>query len=218
MSDPSIFEAVDTYIDSLFVREDDQLRAITERAEAAGLPDIQVSPGQGKLLYLLARMAGARRVLELGTLAGYSTVWLLRAVGENGHVTSVDIDPKHTEVARESVAAAGFSERCELITGRALDILPGLHGPFDLVFLDANKDGYPAYLRHAVRLLRPGGILVADNVVRRGEVLSPAMDPMAIGAAAFNQALAEHPGLEAIILQQVGPKGHDGLALARKLD
>lgn len=218
MSDPSIFEAVDTYIDSLFVREDDGLRAITERARAAGLPDIQLSPGQGKLLYLLARMIGARRVLELGTLAGYSTVWLLRAVGEDGKVTSIDIDPKHTAVAQESVVAAGFAQRCELLTGRALDLLPGLNGPYDLVFIDANKDGYPAYLRHAVRLLRPGGLLVADNVVRRGKVLTPSVDPQAIGAAAFNQALAEHDGLEAIILQQVGPKGHDGLALARKKD
>ena len=213
------FEAVDSYIDSLFVPDDPALQDTIDRARAAGLPAIEVSPGQGKLLYLLARIAGARRVLEIGTLAGYSTVWLGRALPEAGELISLELDERHAEVARQSLAAAGLEGRCEVRTGAALAQLPGLEPAFDLVFIDANKESYPAYLSHAVRLTRPGGLIIADNVVRKGAVLAPAgVDPQAIGAAAFNQALAEHPRLEAIILQQVGIKGHDGLAIARVND
>ena len=215
---PSIFEDVDTYIDTLFIPEDPALAAALDRARAAGLPDIHVSPGQGKFLYLLAKLAGARRILEIGTLGGYSTLWLARALGKDGSLMSLEIDPIHADIARETLSEAGFGDVCDVRTGAALDILPTLDGPFDLVFLDANKESYPAYLTHAVRLTRPGGLILADNVVRRGEVLSRSMDPNVIGAAAFNQALASHPKLEAIVLQQVGLKGHDGLALARVRD
>ncbi|MEO0817586.1 MAG: O-methyltransferase [Pseudomonadota bacterium] len=217
-SRPSIFEDVDTYIDTLFIPEDPALAAALARARAAGLPDIHVSPGQGKFLYLLAKLAGARRILEIGTLGGYSTLWLARALGEDGSLISLEIDPIHADIARETLREAGYGDVCDVRTGAALDILPTLDGPFDLVFLDANKESYPAYLTHAVRLTRPGGLILADNVVRRGEVLSRSMDPNVIGAAAFNQALASHPKLEAIVLQQVGLKGHDGLALARVRD
>jgi len=218
VSSDSIFEDVDTYIDSLFIPQDAALEGALDRAREAGLPDIQVSPGQGKFLYLLARLVGARRILEIGTLGGYSTLWLARAMAGDGELISLEIDPLHADVARQSVAAAGLTGVCDIRTGAALDLLPAIEGPFDLVFLDANKESYPAYLTHAVRVTRPGGLIVADNVVRRGEILSRSMDPNVIGAAAFNQALASHPALEAIVLQQVGLKGHDGLAIARVRD
>ncbi len=210
------FEAVDNYINSLFVEEDAILEGVRSRARDAGLPGIEVSPGQGKLLYLMAQIVGARKILEIGTLAGYSTVWLGRALPDDGHLITLEIDTKHAGFARQSLRDAGLDGRCEVREGAALDLLPAITPDFDLVFLDANKESYPAYLGHAVRLTRPGGLIIADNVVRKGEVLNPSrVDPQAIGAAAFNQALAEHPRLEAIVLQQVGVKGHDGLAIAR---
>ncbi|MCI4644283.1 MAG: O-methyltransferase [Hyphomonadaceae bacterium] len=214
----SIFEDVDHYIDSLFTPDEDVLSDVLQRAAAAGLPDIHISPGQGKFLYLLAKMSRAKRILELGTLAGYSTIWLGRAMPEDGELTTIEIDPVHADVARGSLKAAGLEASCEVVVGSALDVLPGLTGPFDLIFIDANKESYPAYLTHAVRLTRPGGLILADNVVRRGAVLGNSMDPAVIGAKAFNQALASHPQLEAIVLQQVGRKGHDGLAIARVKD
>lgn len=213
------FEAVDSYINSLFVDDDPSLHGAIERAREAGLPAIEVSPGQGKLLYLLAKISGAKRILEIGTLAGYSTIWLGRALPENGQLISLEREAAHARVARRSLQAAGLDPRCEVREGAALQLLPEIEPGFDMVFIDANKESYPAYLRHAVRLARPGGLIVADNVVRKGSVLAPAgVDPQAIGAASFNQALAEHPRLEAIILQQVGIKGHDGLAIARVRD
>jgi len=219
MTDTALFEAVDTYIDGLFASTDPALESILTRAAAAGLPDIHVSPGQGKLLYLLTRIAGAKRILEVGTLGGYSTVWLARAMGEGGQLTTLELDPGHAAFARETLDLAGLSDRCEVVEGRGIETMAAFEPPFDLIFLDANKDHYPAYLKQAVRLLKPGGLLLADNVVRKGAVLAPeGMDASAIGAAAFNQALAEHTDLEAIILQQVGIKGHDGLAIARKKD
>lgn len=216
MSNDSLFEAVDTYINSLFATDDPVLGRAVERAAKAGLPDIQVSPGQGKLIYLLAKLIGARRILEIGTLGGYSTVWLGRALPEDGELISIELEAAHAAVARETLKDAGLTGRCQVIEGKALDEMRALEPSFDLVFLDANKDGYPAYLKQAIRLTRPGGLIVADNVVREGAVLDPSkVDPNAIGAAAFNQALASDDRLEAIVLQQVGIKGHDGLALAR---
>lgn len=217
--DGRLFEDVDTYINSLFAVEDGVLGRAIERTKAAGLPEIQLSPGQGKLVYLLARLIGAKRILEVGTLGGYSTVWLGRALPEDGELISVELDPGHVAVARETLADAGLDGTCQVIEGKGLDVMSTLTGDFDMVFLDANKDGYPAYLKQAIRLVRPGGLIVADNVVREGAVLDPSkVDPNAIGAAAFNQALASHPQLEAIVLQQVGIKGHDGLAIARVKD
>ena len=217
--DGRLFEDVDTYINSLFAVEDGVLSRAIERTKAAGQPEIQLSPGQGKLVYLLAKLIGAKRILEVGTLGGYSTVWLGRALPEGGELISVELDPDHVAVARETLADAGLEGTCQVIEGKGLDVMSTLTGDFDMVFLDANKDGYPAYLKQAIRLVRPGGLIVADNVVREGAVLEPSkVDPNAIGAAAFNQALASHPQLEAIVLQQVGIKGHDGLAIARVKD
>ena len=219
MSNDSLFAAVDTYINSLFAADDPVLSRAVERAARAGLPEIQVSPGQGKLIYLMAKMIGARRMLEIGTLGGYSTVWLGRALPDDGELLTIELDPAHAAVARETLKDAGLSGRCEVIEGKGLDEMRALEPSFDLVFLDANKDGYPAYLKQAIRLTRPGGLIVADNVVREGAVLDPSkVDPNAIGAAAFNQALASDDRLEAIVLQQVGIKGHDGLAIARVKD
>lgn len=216
MSDIPIFEAVDNFIDGLFASEDEVLIRLRQRAAEAGLPHIEVSAGQGKLLYLLAKLAGARRILEIGTLGGYSGIWLGRALPPEGELVTLELDEGHAAFARKSFNDAGLGGQTVILTGPALQNLPGLMGPFDVVFLDANKDDYPAYFAEAARLLRPGGLLLADNVVRRGAVLDPpADDPMAKGAAEFLAALSSHPAFESIVLQQVGIKGHDGLALAR---
>lgn len=215
MADNQIFEAVDQFVDGLFVSEDQALIRLRQRAAAAGLPRIEVSAGQGKLLYLLAKLIGARRILEIGTLGGYSGVWLGRALPADGELVTLELDPGYATFARTSFNEAGIGSQTLILPGPARASLASLTGPFDLVFLDANKDEYPEYLTEAVRLLRPGGLLLADNVVRRGAVLDPpADDPMAQGAARFLAELSAHPQFEAIVLQQVGLKGHDGLALA----
>lgn len=221
--DDHIFCALDRYIDGLFAGEDPVLEATLRHMTEAGLPEIQVSAGQGKFLYLLAKLSGARRILEIGTLGGYSTIWLGRALAEGGRLVSLEFDPSHAAVARANIEAAGLDGQVEVIVGPALETLPMLaeqrDASFDLVFLDADKINYVGYLEWAVRLARPGGLIVADNVIRAGAVLDPdSGDPSAVGAAAFNAALAAEPRLEAIVLQQVGPKGHDGLAIARLRD
>lgn len=215
-----LFERIDAYIDRLFVPADPVLDAAVARARMAGLPEIQISAGQGKFLTLLARMIGARRILEIGTLAGYSTIWLARALPADGRVVTLEFSSDHAKVARENIASVGLTAQIEVVAGAALDSLPKVaargEGPFDLVFIDADKTNYPAYLDWAVQLTRPGGLILADNVVRAGAVLAPdKADEMAMGAAAFNTKLAADKRLEAIILQQVGAKGHDGLAIAR---
>lgn len=212
-----IFETVDAYIDGLFAFEDEILENIRDRARAAGLPEIEVSAGQGKFLYLMAKLTGAARMLEVGTLGGYSTVWMARALPEGGQMTTLELDGAHAEFARETFRLAALEDVCHVIEGPALQSLQALEGPFDLVFLDANKDQYPDYLEEADRLLAPGGLLLADNVVRKGAVIEPPVDDvMARGAAEFNRRLSSHPQFESIVLQQVGRKGHDGLAIARK--
>lgn len=217
MPDNQTFEAVDQFIDGLFASEDAALRHVRQRAAAEGLPHIEVSAGQGKLLYLLAKLTGARRILEIGTLGGYSGIWLGRALPPEGELVTLELSEAYAAFARASFNEAGLGGQTVILTGPALQNLPSLTGPFDLVFLDANKDDYPAYFAEVARLLRPGGLLLADNVVRKGAVLDPpADDPMANGAAQFLAALAAHPEFESIVLQQVGIKGHDGLALARR--
>jgi predicted O-methyltransferase YrrM len=218
--DQTLFEAIDRYIDTLFAPADPALDAALRASAEAGLPAIQVSPGQGKLLYLLARLCGVRRILEIGTLGGYSAIWLGRALPADGRLVSLERDPAHAELARANLARAGLGDRVEVVVGPALETLPALAqggaAPFDMVFIDADKGGYPAYLDWALRLTGPGALIAADNVVRGGAVLDPDGDDAAArGARAFNAALAAEPRLEAIILQQVGTKGHDGLALAR---
>jgi len=218
-----IFRRVDAYIDDLFAPEDEALLGAQARARAAGLPEIQVSANQGKLLYLFAKLIGARTILEVGTLAGYSTIWLARALPADGRLITLEMDPDHARVARENIEAANLAPRVEVVTGPALDTLPTLEGagwaPFDLVFLDADKVNFPSYLDWSLKLARPGALILGDNVVREGKVLNPADDdPSALGAAAFNHQIARNPRLEAVLLQQVGIKGHDGLAIARIRD
>lgn len=213
-----LFEAIDHYIDALFVQEDRALEGALRAAEEAGMPPIQVSPGQGKLLYLLAKLRGATRILEIGTLAGYSTIWLARALPENGQLISLELSEKHAEVARGNLDVAGLSSKVTVMQGPALDSLAQLaqrgEVPFDLIFIDADKPGYVAYLEAVMPLTRPGTLLLADNVIRGGEVMdADTTDEMAIGARNFNEALAAHSGIEAVVLQQFGVKGHDGLAI-----
>jgi len=215
-----MFAIVDRYIDDLFAPEDEALRGALASARAAGLPDIQITAGQGKFLYLLAKIAGARRMLEIGTLGGYSTIWLARALPEGGRLTSLEIDLACARVAEEAIGRAGLADRVEIRLGKALDTLPpllaGASDPFDLVFLDADKVSYLRYLDLVVPTMRSGGLIVADNVVRAGTVLAPRPDDASAGAArSFNAALAADPRLESIVLQQVGVKGHDGIAIAR---
>lgn len=217
----SLFAEVDRYIDDLFAPTDAALEAALTKAREAGMPAIQISAGQGKLLYLLARLIGARRILEIGTLAGYSTIWLGRALAGDGRLISLEVDPTHADVARANIAGAGLADRVDIRTGPALDSLRAIPSreSFDLVFIDADKGGYVDYLEEALRLTRPGGLILGDNVIRAGKVVEgESGNPAVEGARRFNEALAAENRVEAIILQQVGVKGHDGLAIARVKD
>jgi predicted O-methyltransferase YrrM len=215
-----LFVALDRYIDGLFAPEDAALTAALTEARAEGLPQIQVSAGQGKLLYLLARLVAARRILEVGTLGGYSAIWLARALPSDGFMVTLELEPAHARVAAKSLHRAGLLEKVELIVGPALESLPTLADrgvdPFDLVFLDADKVNYANYFNSIMRMVRPGSLILADNVIRAGTVLDPKDDDPSAGAARdFNAMIAADTRLEAIVLQQVGTKGHDGLAIAR---
>jgi predicted O-methyltransferase YrrM len=204
--------AVDRYIADRLI-PDDPAWVLGANA-AAGLPAIDVSPAQGRFLALLVRMTGARRVLEIGTLGGYSTIWMARALPGDGRLVSLEYDPRHAEVARSNVARAGLSERVEIRVGAAAESLPKLEGPFDLVFIDADKPGNPLYVDWAVRLARPGTVIVLDNVVRAGQVIEEGSgDPSVQGSRAAFDAIAAHPRLSATALQTVGAKGWDGFAL-----
>jgi predicted O-methyltransferase YrrM len=211
--------AVDSLFDDLLIGSDPALEAALRASAEAGLPNIQVAPNQGKLLNLLARAIGARTILEIGTLGGYSTIWLARALPADGTVISLEIDPRHAEVARASIAVAGVADRAEIRVGRALDTLPQLEaegrGPIDLTFIDADKQSTAEYFQWAVKLSRRGGLIIVDNVVRRGEILdASSSDPNVQGMRRFNDVLAAEPRVDATLLQVVGVKGYDGLAIA----
>jgi predicted O-methyltransferase YrrM len=214
---------VDEYITAQFGLHDDELEQALRASQAAGLPGIQVSAAHGKLLFLLARAIDARRILEIGTLGGYSAIWLARALPPGGRLTTLEIDPHHAEVARSNLARAGLAAVAEVVVGPAVESLARLAdqgaGPFDLVFIDADKEGYPDYLEWSVRLSRKGTLIVADNVVRQGQVADPSnTDDRVRGIRLFNERLAGDDRLTATILQTVGSKGHDGLAFAVVLD
>ena len=216
-ADPHL-RRLDAYVERLFVADDPVLAANLARAEAAGLPPIQVSPSQGKLLALLVRMTGARRVLEIGTLGGYSTTWLARGLAPGGVVVSLELDPRHAAVARTSLASVAPGVTIDLRVGPAAATLRAMadagEAPFDVVFIDADKPGYPAYLELVLPLTRPGSVVLADNVLRDGRVIDePPPDANAAGAAAFNAALATHPRLDAVIVPVIR-EYVDGLALA----
>ncbi|WAP55982.1 O-methyltransferase [Streptomyces sp. S465] len=210
---------VDAYFNGLLAPSDPALDAALEHSAASGLPPHQVAPNQGKLLQLLARIQGARTVLEIGTLGGYSTIWLARALPEGGRLISLEADPRSAEVARANVARAGLGKVVEIRTGPALDSLPRLAeegaGPFDLVFIDADKPNNPGYLEWALRLTRPGSLIIGDNVVRDGAVADPAStDPKVRGVRRFTELIAQEPRLTGTAIQTVGEKGYDGFALA----
>lgn len=214
-----IWTQVDTYIESLFLGDDPALEAALADSALAGLPTIAVSPAQGKLLMLLARATGARRILEIGTLGGYSAIWLARALPRDGRLVTLELNPKHADVARANVARAGLADRVEVRVGPAAQSLRQLAaegvGPFDFIFIDADKPGYVAYLELALPLARPGALIVADNVVRDGRVTDPTLDdPNVTGAQRFNEALAAESRVDAVLLQTVGSKGYDGFAIA----
>jgi len=206
---------VDRYLTDLLVPQDEALRETLRSSDAAGLPAINVSPPQGKLLHLLARLGGAKNVLEIGTLAGYSTIWLARALPAGGRVITLEMEPKHAEVARANFARAGLQDVIELKLGKALDTLPKLQGPFDLFFIDADKASIPQYFEWSLRLARPGSLIVVDNVVRGGEVANAtSTDESVRGVRRLNELMAAEPRVSSTVIQTVGGKGYDGLAFA----
>ncbi|GGV14827.1 O-methyltransferase [Streptomyces spectabilis] len=211
---------VDTYFADLLVPEDEALTHALRAGESAGLPPISVTPTQGKLLHLLARLTPARRILEIGTLAAYSTIWLARALPADGRLITLEFAPAHADVARANLSHAGLDKVTEVRTGPALDSLAALHAegaaPFDLVFIDADKANNARYLEWALKLTRPGGLIVLDNVVRGGGVADAASDDPAIrGTREALELMASHPDLDGTAVQTVGAKGYDGFALAR---
>jgi predicted O-methyltransferase YrrM len=211
--------SIDKYITDLLVPSDQVLDETLKANIAGGLPQWDVAPNQGKLLMLLAQIRGARRILEIGTLGGYSTIWLGRALPSDGHLVTLESDPKHAEVAQENIVRAGLSDLVELRIGPALDTLSALEGesidPFDFIFIDADKQSNPEYLQWALRLSRPGTVIITDNVVLFGAILdSGSTDPNIQGIRDFMESLAAEPRLSATAVQTVGSKGHDGFAIA----
>lgn len=217
MSSQQQWADVDRYLVETLVPPDPALEAALADSAAAGLPAISVTPNQGKLLQLLALSRGARRILEVGTLGGYSTIWMARALPADGRLVTLELDPGYADVARANLERAGVADRVEVRVGRAVDLLPALvdEEPFDLVFIDADKPSNPDYFRWAMRLTRPGSLVVVDNVVRDGAVAEGAStDPGVLGTRAVLAAMAAEPRVSATALQTVGSKGYDGFALA----
>jgi predicted O-methyltransferase YrrM len=212
------WDAIDAFIGDRFLDDDPALQAALAASEAAGMPAIQVAPLQGKLLMMLAAAMGARKILEIGTLGGYSTIWLARGLGEGGRLVTLDANPDYAEIARGNIANAGLTDRVEVRVGKALDTLPELEaegaGPFDLIFIDADKPSTPDYFDWAVKLARRGTLIVVDNVVREGAILAAQSDnPHVKGLRGFYARAAADLRVTATAFQTVGSKGHDGLAL-----
>jgi predicted O-methyltransferase YrrM len=213
------WSAVDRYITESLAISDPVLDAVLAENVSAGLPAIDVAPNQGKFLHLLAKIQGSRRILEIGTLGGYSTIWLARALPVGGRLVTLEADPKHAAVARSNIARAGLNDVVDLRLGLALDTLPKLEaegiGPFDLIFIDADKSNIPEYLKWALKFSRQGSLIVVDNVVRRGAVIDEnSSDPNVRGVRRLFEMLACEPRLNATALQTVGTKGYDGFVVA----
>jgi predicted O-methyltransferase YrrM len=213
------WSAVDSYFTDLLVQADPAQDAALEAIQAAGLPPISVSPTQGKLLHLLARLHRARKILEVGTLGGYSTIWLARALPADGSVITLEADPKHAEIARSNIARAGISHMVDVRLGPAIGTLRRLESegaaPFDLIFIDADKPSTPEYFGWALQLSRPGSLIIVDNIVRNGAIVDPASrDASVQGMRRFMSMLASEPRVSATAIQTVGAKGYDGFALA----
>jgi predicted O-methyltransferase YrrM len=213
----TLLARIDDYIQNLFAPQDEALEAAVRESQRAGLPEIHVSPNEGKLLQLLAEMMGARRILEMGTLGGYSAINLARGMAEDGRLISLEIDEHHAEVARQNVERAGLAEKVEIRVGDARKLLAQLaesdEGPFDLVFIDADKEGYPEYLEWALRLSRPGSLILGDNTIWGGAIIDP-QDDSTRAIHEFNEKIAKDPRLTAIVLPLLRERV-DGLAIAR---
>ena len=217
--DNSLFEKVDHYINEMLVQEDDALLKVESSIAENNIPSISISPNQGKFLHILARLIRAKYILEVGTLAGYSTIWLARALPKDGRLITLEFDPKHAEVAKKNIDRAGVASIVDIRIGKALDTLPQLEkeaaNPFDMIFIDADKSPYAEYFEWALRLSRPGTLIIADNVIREGKVLNPkSTDEMVKGVQRFNEVLAKCTDVTATIIQTVGTKEHDGMAIA----
>ncbi len=211
--------AVDEYLEGVVAGDDPVLQAALDDAARAGLPQIQVTPLQGRLLFLLARIAGARRILEVGTLGGYSTICLGRALPAGGRLVTLEVDPHHARVAEANIARAGLGEVVEIRVGAALDSLSEMekagHEPFDLVFIDADKTNSPGYFRAAVNLGRPGTVIVLDNAIRRGSIIdATTTDPDVVATREVLELIGKEPRVTATVIQTLGSKGYDGFALA----
>jgi predicted O-methyltransferase YrrM len=211
--------AVDRYLTELFVPHDAALEAALRESAAAGLPPIQVSPNQGKLLQLLAKMCGAKSILEIGTLGGYSTIWLARALPTGGRLITLEADARHAEIARANIARAGLADNVEVRLGKALESLPALaaegRGPFDLVFIDADKPNCAEYVGWAIKMSRVGSVIVVDNVVRQGAIVEAQSPDTAVqGMRRMNEMIAKDPRVSATAIQTVGSKGYDGFVIA----
>ena len=217
--DQKLFEAVDQYISDLFIKEEESLTAAERSHGLENIPAINVSPNLGKFLYLMTKISKAVKILEVGTLAGYSSIWMAKALPENGRLISLEIDPRHASIARKNIERAGLSSKVEVRVGKAIDLLPGMvkesEGPFDMIFIDADKPPYAEYFEWALKLSKSGTLIIADNVIRDGKVLDPNHeDPMVQGAQRFNKALAANNQVSATILQTIGVKEYDGMAIA----
>jgi predicted O-methyltransferase YrrM len=219
MSDAAIWKAVDHYIVESLIPEDPILESVLKTNKTNWLPDIDVSPAQGALLNLLVRISGAKKILEIGTLGGYSTIWMARALPPGGKVVTIEFQPRHAKVARQNVARAGLADVVDVREGKALDLLPGVEadglGPFDLIFIDADKPSNPQYLEWAEKLGRPGTIVIVDNVIRDGEVIQAHSENDSVhGARAAFTSLGGNSRFTATAVQTVGSKGYDGFAIA----
>ncbi len=213
-----LFESVDEYISNLFGYEDSVLKSTIKAMEGADIPAISVSANQGKFLQLLARLNNAKKILEIGTLGGYSTIWLGRALPPEGYLMTLELEQSHADVAYKNIVKAGLDQIVDIRVGKALDLLPLIEaeeiGPFDMIFIDADKPPYAEYFEWALKLSRPGTLIVADNVIREGKVLDDdCTDERVIGVKRFNKALAENKQVSATIIQTVGSKEHDGMAI-----
>ncbi|QLD13166.1 O-methyltransferase [Microbacterium oleivorans] len=216
---PDAWRRTDAYLAGILVERDDALEDAVEAQNASGLPPIEVSPLSAKLLQLLVRISGARRVLEVGTLGGYSAIAMARALPPDGYLLSIEAEPHNAEVARASIARAGVDDRVEVKVGRAAEVLPDVDGPFDLVFIDADKESNTLYLDHAARVGRPGAVVVVDNVVRAGRIADPGTeDEQVAGAQRGLEMLARDSRFDATALQTLDAKGWDGLAIAVLVD
>jgi predicted O-methyltransferase YrrM len=212
-----LWAEVDGLFAEKFLGVDEALKACQRAAKAAGLPHIAVSAAQGKMLHLMAKSIGAKRILEIGTLGGYSAIWMARALPADGKLVTLEIDPKHAKVAKASIEAAGLGPRVDVQIGAAIDLLPKLLGPFDFSFIDADKENSMPYFEHAVRLSRKGALIVVDNVVREGKVIDPNGNSMVQGVRRLFDALAADKRVSATAIQTVGDKGYDGFLLATVL-